>query len=73
MPGVYNEAYLGELRAVAAAARERGISTIIDFHQDGFSRHASRVPATVSPTGRSRREAGSRSPTTAPAARTGRS
>ena len=40
--GVYNEAYLSELRAVAAAARERGISTIIDFHQDGFSRHASR-------------------------------
>ncbi len=42
VPGVYNEAYLSELQAVAAAARERGISTIIDFHQDGFSRHASR-------------------------------
>ena len=41
-PGVYNDGYVNELRAVAAAARERGIAIVIDFHQDGFSRFASR-------------------------------
>ncbi len=42
VPGVYNDVYANEIRAVVEAARERGISTIIDFHQDGFSRFASR-------------------------------
>ncbi len=41
-PGVYNDSYVSDLRAVVAAARERGIAIIIDFHQDGFSRFASR-------------------------------
>ena len=41
-PGVYNDVYANDIRAVVEAARERGISTIIDFHQDGFSRFASR-------------------------------
>ena len=41
-PGVYNDRYVNDLRAVVAAARERGIAIVIDFHQDGFSRFASR-------------------------------
>ncbi len=41
-PGVYNDRYVNDLCAVVAAARERGISIVIDFHQDGFSRFASR-------------------------------
>ena len=42
MPGVYDDAYANELRHIVLAARQRGISTIIDFHQDGFSRFTSR-------------------------------
>jgi endoglycosylceramidase len=41
-PGEYNDEYLDGLRSTIAAARQRGLSTIIDFHQDGFSRFASR-------------------------------
>jgi endoglycosylceramidase len=41
-PGVYNDAYANDLVAVAAAARQRGMATIVDFHQDGFSRFTSR-------------------------------
>jgi endoglycosylceramidase len=41
-PGCYDEEYLASVAAVAAAAWERGIHVIIDFHQDGFSRYASR-------------------------------
>ncbi len=42
VPGVYNHAYTNEIRSVVESARERGIATIIDFHQDGFSRFTSR-------------------------------
>jgi endoglycosylceramidase len=40
-PGAYDEAYLASVMAVAAEAARRGLFTIVDFHQDGFSRHAS--------------------------------
>jgi endoglycosylceramidase len=41
-PGCYDEAYLASMRAIAAAARERGVYVIVDFHQDGYSRFVSR-------------------------------
>ncbi len=41
-PGVYRDDYLAALIEVARQAHLRGIRTIIDFHQDGFSRYTSR-------------------------------
>jgi endoglycosylceramidase len=41
-PGDYDEDYLPGLWSTVAAARERGLFTIVDIHQDGFSRFASR-------------------------------
>ena len=40
-PGSYDDAYLAALTAVAEGAWQRGIRTIVDFHQDGFSRFVS--------------------------------
>jgi endoglycosylceramidase len=40
--GVYDDRYLARLQLVAGQAWERGLYVIIDIHQDGFSRHASR-------------------------------
>jgi endoglycosylceramidase len=41
-PGDYDEGYLRDLNSIAAAAHRRGLATIVDIHQDGFSRFASR-------------------------------
>jgi endoglycosylceramidase len=41
-PGQYDESYLNRLRELATQAASRGIYTIIDIHQDGFSRFTSR-------------------------------
>lgn len=41
-PGQYDEAYLASLRDLARCAAARGIYTILDFHQDGYSRFTSR-------------------------------
>jgi endoglycosylceramidase len=42
IPGCYDEQYLADLQAVARAAWDREMYVIVDFHQDGFSRYASR-------------------------------
>jgi endoglycosylceramidase len=41
-PGDYDEGYLRDLQSIAAAAHRRGLATVVDIHQDGFSRFASR-------------------------------
>lgn len=41
-PGDHDEDYLRMLEAIAVAAHRRGMATIVDIHQDGFSRFASR-------------------------------
>lgn len=40
--GEYDEQYLGRLVAIARAAWRRGLYVVVDFHQDGLSRFASR-------------------------------
>jgi endoglycosylceramidase len=40
-PGQYDDTYLAGLTQVAYEAGQRGMATIVDFHQDGFSRNAS--------------------------------
>jgi endoglycosylceramidase len=42
LPGVYDEHYLASLCSLAGAAAARGVYTIVDIHQDGYSRHVSR-------------------------------
>jgi endoglycosylceramidase len=41
-PGLYDEAYLARMVAVAREAWARGLYVIVDIHQDGFSRHLCR-------------------------------
>jgi len=41
-PGQYDENYLASLGNLARQAAARRIYTIVDIHQDGYSRHASR-------------------------------
>ncbi len=38
-PGVYDDGYLAAMVRLAEAAWERGIYTIVDVHQDGYSRY----------------------------------
>lgn len=38
-PGQYNEAYLDYYKSIVDAAWERGMYTLVDFHQDIFSRY----------------------------------
>jgi endoglycosylceramidase len=42
LPGAYDENYLAALCTLAREAAARGVYTIVDIHQDGYSRHASR-------------------------------
>jgi endoglycosylceramidase len=42
LPGRYDEGYLDALRGLARGAASRGVYTIVDIHQDGYSRHTSR-------------------------------
>jgi endoglycosylceramidase len=54
--GVYREDYLAKMSDVAREAYARGIYTIVDFHQDGFSRYSldgcgSGFPSWAVPTG----------------------
>ena len=42
LPGQYDEGYLTALRDLAREAAARGVYTIVDIHQDGFSRYTSR-------------------------------
>jgi endoglycosylceramidase len=37
-PGAYDDGYLAYYRATVRAASDRGLSVIVDFHQDAFSR-----------------------------------
>ena len=50
--GVYDDAYLDQLKALAVAAGERGLHVIVDFHQDLFSRGlgGDGAPSWASPT-----------------------
>jgi endoglycosylceramidase len=41
-PETYDLAYLQAVQTAAVAAYERGMYVIVDIHQDGFSRHASK-------------------------------
>lgn len=50
-PGVIDEDYLAEIHAAVDAAAEQGIYTVLDLHQDAFSKYVASPPGTTCPDG----------------------
>lgn len=48
-PGVYDDGYLGEARALVRLFASRGLYSILDLHQDAWSAGLAALPGTVCP------------------------